>query len=265
MIAALRTLTLTLLLTFLAGCASVGTPDETSGWSAEQLYSEGKEALQDGNYEIALELFSKLEARYPYGRYAQQAQLETIYAHYRAKEPAAAIAAAERFIKLHPRHPYVDYAYYMRGLASFYPGENFLERYFPQDKSQRDPQTARQAFNYFRELVTRFPRSRYSPDAVQRMTHLRNNLAEYELKVADYYLRRGAHLAAANRGKYVLENYPGAPAVPGALVTMIQAYRHMEMKELAADALRVLKQNYPAEAHRLLEKHGITDTMENGA
>lgn len=219
--------------------------DETKNWSVKQFYDEAHSALESGDYQTAIKLYAKLEARYPYGRYAQQAQLETAYAHYKAEEPAAAIAAAERFIKLHPRHPHVDYAYYLRGLASFEQGKNFLERFFPQDKSKRDPQAAHDSFRYFKELLTRFPNSRYAQDARQRMVFLRNNLARYEINVADYYFRRGAYLAAVNRAEYVLENYEKTPSVPVALGMMVRAYRKMELPELANDAMRVLELNYP--------------------
>lgn len=228
----------------LGGCASLST-DETANWTVEEFYDAAKEALNDADYQTALDYYTKLEARYPYGRYAQQAQLETIYAHYKANEPASAVAAADRFIKLHPRHPSVDYAYYMRGLATYDQGSNLMEALFPRDRSKRDPSSTREAFNYFKDLVTRFPDSRYAPDAVKRMTVLRNNLAQYELNVADYYMRRGTYLAAANRAKYVVENYKRSTAIPGALVLMVKAYRQMEMPELANDALHVLELNYP--------------------
>lgn len=238
-----RLIALLALLT-LSGCAGWST-DETAGWSAQQFYEKAKESLDGGDYQQAIDYYGKLESRYPYGAYTEQAQLETAYAHYKADEPAAAVAAADRFIKLHPRHANVDYAYYMRGLASFEAERNFLENLIKQDTSKRDPTTARESFNYFRELVTLFPQSKYTPDATQRMTWLRNKLAQYELNVADYYLRRGAPLSAANRAKYVVENFQGTPGVADALAIMVQAYRQMEQPELAADALRVLQLNHP--------------------
>ncbi len=248
-----------ILLLLLSGCAAL-TQDETADWTAERFYTEAKEALEQGNYQTATDLFAKLEARYPYGRYAEQAQLETAYAHYKAEEPAAAIAAAERFIKMHPRHPHVDYAYYIRGLASFTEGEGFFDRFVPA-ASQSDPTSARQAFQYFSELVNRFPKSAYAADALQRMTFLRNNLARYEIQVAEHYLKRGANLAAANRAKYVVENYPKTPSVPDALALMATAYGNMHMEPLAADALRVLRLNYPD--HPALVRLGRTDSSTN--
>ncbi|MFO7592880.1 MAG: outer membrane protein assembly factor BamD [Pseudomonadota bacterium] len=232
------------LVLLLAGCSTL-TEDETAEWDAEKFYQTAKEALDSGDYATAIDYYTKLEARYPYGRYAQQAQLETIYAHYKAQEPATAVAAADRFIKLHPRHPSVDYAYYLRGLATFNQGENLMEKVFPMDRSLRDPATIRESFNYFKALVTSFPESRYVPDAVKRMKQLRNYLARHELHVADYYLRRGSYLAAANRAKYVLENYQQSTAIPEALVIMVKAYRRMDMTDLANDALRVLEKNHP--------------------
>ncbi len=231
-------------LLLLSGCSTM-SEDETEGWTAEKFYQTAKEAMDNGDYPTAIDYFTKLEARYPYGRYAQQAQLETVYAHYKSEEPASAVAAADRFIKLHPRHPSVDYVYYLRGLATFDQGQGALTNLFPQDRAERDPASLRESFNYFKELVTRFPKSRYTPDAIKRMTELRNTLARHELVVADYYLRRGSHLAAVNRAKYVLENYQRSTAIPDALVLMVKAYRLMGIEDLANDALRVLEMNHP--------------------
>lgn len=228
----------------LIGCSAMNE-DPQAGWSAEQLYEDAREALDNGEYERAVTAYTKLESRYPYGRYAQQAQLETAYAHYRANEPSSAVAAADRFIKMHPRHVNVDYAYYLRGLATFSQSKGFLSGIAKQDPAKRDPAGVRESFNYFKELVTRFPNSRYSPDALKRMTQLRNTLARHEIQAADYYLRRGTYLAAANRAKYVLENYQKATAIPDALVIMVKAYRKLELNDLAEDARRVLLLNYP--------------------
>lgn len=239
-----KILSIVSLVWILGGCA-VFTQDETADWSVEKFYETAKEALDNGDYESAIDYYTKLEARYPYGRYAQQAQLETVYAHYKAAEPAAAVAAAERFIKLHPRHPSVDYVYYLRGLATFDQNKGLMDKVFNIDKSKRDPASIRESFNYFKELVTRYPESRYTPDALKRMQVLRNYLAKHELHAADYYLRRGSYLAAANRAKYVLEHYQRSTAIPEALTIMVKAYRLMGMDELATDALRVLERNHP--------------------
>ena len=241
-----RYLLISLLLTTLAGCA--GSPDEDdphAGATVEELYENAKQALNNGNYETAIQLYEKLESRFPYGRYAERAQLEIIYAYYKDQELDTAILAADRFIKLHPNHVLVDYAYYLRGLAAFDLSKSFFEKLFDQEKSERDPKMARQAFDYFSQLIEQFPRSKYTQDAAKRMKQLRDNLAQYEIHVAKYYLRRGVYLAAANRGKYVLENYQGTPAVADALALMVRAYRKLDMPKLASDTFRVLELNHP--------------------
>lgn len=242
-----RLLVLAALVVGLAGCGIFGgeKKDPTANWSAKKLYEEGHSALMSGSYQTAIDDFEKLDSRYPFGIYAQQEQLEIIYAYYKNGESASAIAAAERFIKLHPRNPHVDYAYYLRGLAQFDQGRGFLDAFLPSDRAQHDPGPLRQAFDDFAELTKRFPNSKYAKDAAQRMTYLRNELAMYELNVAKYYMRRGAYLAAANRGKYVLEHYDGTTAVPGALVVMAKAYRTLKLDQLYQETMRVLKMNYP--------------------
>lgn len=219
--------------------------DETKDWSAQRLYSSAKSAMNDGDYDGAIQLYEKLETRYPFGKFAQQAQIDVAYAYYKASEEDAAIAASERFIRLYPRHAHVDYAYYLKGLANFNRGMGIIERYLPRDDSQRDPGAALQSFNDFSELTRRFPDSRYAEDAAQRMLYLRNNLARHEVHVAEYYMRREAYVAAANRARYVIQNYPRTPAVPDALGVMAKAYRLLQLDDLANDALRVLKLNYP--------------------
>lgn len=235
-----------LLAILLAGCALLPEPiDETRGWSAQRLYSEAKEAIGDGNYKTALEYLDKIQARYPFGRYAQQAQLDTIYVQYKDGEPDAALAAADRFIKANPRHPYVDYAYYMKGMVNFERSNTIFDQLAPTDRSKTDTATARQSYNDFSELVRKFPNSKYTEDARQRMLFLHSSLATYETHVAGYYLRRGAYVAAVNRAKYVLENYARTPAAELALGIMTEAYVKMGMPQLAADSLRVLERNYP--------------------
>lgn len=234
---------------FLGGCALLPEQiDETKDWSAQKLYSEAKASLSEADWERSIDLYEKLEARYPFGRYAQQALLESGYAYYKFGEPDSAISATDRFIKTYPRHPSLDYAYYLRGLVNFTRGDNIMDRLLPRDPAERDAGAARQAYFDFAELVKRFPSSRYAKDAGQRMLFLRNNLAQYEMHVADYYMRRGAYVAAANRAKQVIESYQGTPAVPQALATLVQAYRELGMDDLAADAERVLKLNYPDHA-----------------
>jgi outer membrane protein assembly factor BamD len=230
----------------LAGCGLLPEQiDETRGWSVQKLYTEARQELQDGNYAKAVKLYEKLEARYPYGRYAQQAQIEVAYAYYKDNEPASAIAAAERFIKLHPNHPNVDYAYYIKGLANFNDDLGFLNVVSRQDPSERDPKAAREAFAAFRDLVVRFPDSKYAADSTARMAYLVNALASNEVHVARYYMRRGAFVAAANRAQFALTTYPQAPATEEALVILVKAYDSLKMTDLRDDAERVLKKNYP--------------------
>ena len=219
--------------------------DETKNWSAEKIYMSAKEKLDSGQYEAAIKTYEKLEARYPYGRFAQQAQLEVAYAYYKDREIASSITASERFIKLHPNHPNVDYAYFLRGLASFNDDLGLLGSYAGQDMSERDPKSAREAFNAFKDLVTRFPNSKYAADSVQRLNYLVNSLAFYEIHVARYYMKRGAFVAAANRTQYALKIYPQATANEEGLLIMVQAYDKLGLTDLRDDAERVMKANFP--------------------
>ena len=232
-----------------AGCSLLPEEiDKTKGWSLKKLYSEAKTALNDGDYEQAVKYYEILQARFPFGAYAQQAQVELIYAYYKDGEPELAIAEADRFIKMHPRHPHVDYVYYMKGLVNFNRNYGLLERFLPMDASQRDQAAARQSFFDFQTLVKKYPESKYAADSRQRMVYLRNNVARYETHVARYYLRRGAYVAAANRAKFVVENYQGADSMADALTALVIAYKLMELPDLAADAMRVLELNYPNHA-----------------
>ena len=231
---------------FLTGCAASGDiNDITYGMTVDEIYQEAKRTLTTGDYVTSIELYEKLESRFPYGSYAERARLEVAYAYYKDEQPETAIIAADRFIKLHPNHTHVDYAFYLRGLASFDGSISFLDKLFDQEPSERDPISIRKAFKYFSDLIHRFPKSRYIPDAVKRMKELRENLSRYEVHVATYYQRRGAHLAAANRAKYVIENYQGSSSIPDALALMTSSYRKLGMTELANDALRVLELNHP--------------------
>lgn len=243
----MRHLTIFLLIFIISGCSYFGGEevDETKDWGADHFYAQAKGALDAGEYEEAVELYQKLEARYPFGVHAQQALLDLAYAYYKNEEPEAAISACDRFIKLYPQNKHVDYAYYLKGLTNFNKGKGITQRYLPNDASQRDPGAALNAFQSFAELVKRFPESDYLPDSEQRMRYLRNILAKNEVHVATYYMRRGAFVAAVNRARYVVENYPRTPAVPDALAIMAKAYRILEINDLSDDALRVLELNYP--------------------
>jgi outer membrane protein assembly factor BamD len=232
----------------LAACSFIDKHDPQSGWSAEKLYREAKNALDSGQYDLAIKSYETLEARFPYGRYSQQGQLEIAYAYYKQNEQTSAVAATERFVKLHPNHPNVDYAHYLKGLVYFNEDLGLLGRVARQDRTERDPKSARESFDAFKELVQRFPDSRYAPDARARMKYLVNALASHEVHVARYYMKRGAYVAAANRAQYALKNYPQAPAQQEALLIMIQAYEVLGMPELRNDAERILRKNFPDSA-----------------
>jgi outer membrane protein assembly factor BamD len=239
----------------LAACKTGGEAfDETRDWSAERLYSEAKAELLGSNYKKAISYYEKLEARYPYGKYAQQAQLELGYAYFKDQEPVAALSAADRFIRLYPDHPSVDYAYYLKGLVNFNEDLGIFGSIANQDMSERDPKAARESFEAFRELVERFPESRYAPDAMARMRYLVNSLAYSEARIAAYYLRRQAYVAAVNRAQYVLSNYPKTPAVEQALIVMVKAYDAMGLPQLRDDAQRLLKINYPDTKYSLASR-----------
>lgn len=228
-------------------CACSITPDNKdpeADWPPKRFYDNAKAALKAGNYEKAIRLYEKLEARYPFGAYAAQSQLDIAYAYFKFFEPDSAIAAADRFIKLHPQNRHIDYAYYLKGLVNYNRGIGFIERILPIDATQRDPGPVRDAFQNFSDLVSRFPESRYSGDAKQRIISLRNNLAMYEINVARYYVKRGAYVAAANRASYVIETYQRTQAIPLALQIMQLAYTKLGMIQLARDAKRIYTLNY---------------------
>lgn len=237
---------LTALVLLTSGCGLLPEEhDETVGWSANKLYAEAKDSMVDGGYDKAIKYFEKLEARYPYGRYAQQAQLEVAYAYYRQQEAANAVAACERFIRLHPNHPNVDYAYYLKGLANFNEDLGLLGYVSNQDLSERDPRAAKDAFDAFKDLVTRFPESRYAPDATARMNYLVNALASHEVHVARYYYKRGALVAAINRAQTAVKTYPDAPANEEALFIMVKGYDSLGLSDLRDDTERVMRKNFP--------------------
>ncbi len=244
----LSKLTVVIVALLLSACGTPEQIDETRNWSASKLYAEARDELSSGNYEAAIQHFEKLESRYPFGVYAQQAQMEIAYAHYRQGDQAQALAAVDRFIKLHPNHPNVDYMYYLRGLVNFNDKVSFLNFLSRQDLSERDPKAAREAFDAFKQLVDRFPNSIYADDARARLNYLVNAMAMYEVHVANYYYRRGAYLAAVNRAQNVVRDYSNAPAVEEALFIMVRSYDAMGMPELRNDAERVFKKNFPDSA-----------------
>lgn len=236
---------------FLQGCGTFGSSDDAdaenqyAGWNAEKFRTEAQKNMDASNYEKAIKIYEALESRYPFGESSAQTQLDIAYAYYKNSEPESAVAAADRFIKMNPRNPHVDYAYYLKGLVNYNRDIGFLDRFLPTDISQRDPGSAREAYRNFEELIRRYPSSRYLADARLRMIALKNNLAMHEVHVARYYIKRKAFVAAANRASRVIENYQRTPAVPYALQVMQEAYTELGMKDLASDAKRVYDQNYP--------------------
>lgn len=210
-----------------------------------QYYEQAQKAMTNGNYQTAVQKLEELESHYPVGNYTEQAQLELIFANFKHLDYAAAVAAADRFIRLHPSHPQLDYAYYLRGLANQEMNRGSFDRYLPMEGAHRDLASARSSYNDYRELVTRFPDSPYVPDARARMIYLRNQLAQQELHVAHYYVRRNACVAAINRGRYILENFPTSPAQEPATAIIGLCYERMGQTQLADEYRALLRQNFP--------------------
>lgn len=231
-----------LFLGFLLGCSK---KDPYKGLSEEEIYQMSQKSVAKKNFAQASKDFEALESRYPYGKYSDKAQLGLIEAYYKQNEPNLALASANRFIRMHPRHPQVDYAYYMKGVVTYDEHMTFMYRYFPVDRSLRDPSSAQESFDAFKELLERFPNSQYAQDARQRSVHLRDHLARYEMQVVEYYMKRGAYLSAANRASYIVKHFHQTSVIPQALSTMAKAYHELGMEQLAADAERILKANYP--------------------
>ena len=230
----------------LGGCGLLPTEkDETAGWSAQKLYGEAKDAMGARGWEKAIKYLEKLEARYPYGRFAQQAQLDVSYAYWKNGARASAIAAADRFIKLYPNHANVDYAYYLKGLVNFNENTGLFSILDNPDMTERDSKGTREAFESFKELAIRFPDSKYTEDAQARMRYLVNSLAQYEVHVARYYMKRGAFVAAANRAQFAVQNYPQAVALEEAVFIMVKAYDALGMTDLRDAADRVMRKNFP--------------------
>jgi outer membrane protein assembly factor BamD len=227
-----------------AGCSS--TPaDKTANWSPNRIYSEAKDEVDSGAYDKAVPLYEKLEGRAAGTPLAQQAQLDKAYAQYKAGDKPQAVATLDRFMKLHPASPAYDYALYLKGVINFNDDLGLFSFMTRQDLSERDQKAAKESFESFKELVTRFPESRYAPDARLRMNYIVNSLAQYEVHVARYYYERGAYLAAVNRAQLALADYREVPALEEALYIMVMSYDKLGLTELRDDAKRVLTTNYP--------------------
>ena len=236
-------------------------PEISEDISAKQLYQKANGEMIGNRFEDAIESYNLLESRYPFGRYAQQAQLELAYLYYRRSNADSAVASADRFIRLNPQHPSVDYAYYIKGLALFDKGKTFLNIVLPRNPSDKDPAPLLASFEVFDTLIQKFPDSEYADDAKQRMIYLRNELAEHELAVADFYMRRGAYVAAANRAQYVMHKYQGAPAMPQAVYILELAYRQLGIEDLAVDANKIYAANYINSDGTLLDPKFATDEV----
>jgi outer membrane protein assembly factor BamD len=229
----------------LSACSTTDQRDPTLGWNAEKLYAEAQEEMRSGRYAAAVKMLEKLEARYPFGRWAQQAQLSIAYAQYKENDRAMALASTDRFLKQFPTHPALDYIYYLRGLINFNEQQGWLASLGGQDLSERDLQAAREAFDAFREVVTRFPDSKYAADSEARMKYLVNSMAAGEVHIARYYYKRGAYVAAINRAQLAVRQYQQAPAIEEALYIMLMSYERLGLDELRSDTERVMKTNFP--------------------
>lgn len=233
---------------FLSGCAD-SNYDPTKDWSNDKLYSEAKDEMAAGGYDKAIGMFEKLEGRAAGTPLAQQAQLDKAWAQFKTNEPAQAIATLDRFIRLHPASPALDYALYLKGLVNFNDNLGLFSSLAEQDIAERDPKQAKESFEAFRELVTRFPDSKYSPDARLRMAFIRNSLARSDVYVAKYYYQRGAYVAAINRAQNTVQEFRDVPAVEDALILMIQSYDKLGLTQLRDDTRRVLEKTYPESAY----------------
>lgn len=234
------------IITVVSGCSSLtDTTTDFQNQTAGQIYQGGERALAKNEYSRAIKHFEALDTLYPFTENTEQAQLDLMYAYYQSGDNASAAATAERFIRLYPRSTHTDYAYYLKGLANFEQDRGWFLRYAWVDLSKRDPGSMRQAFNDFSQLVQLYPHSPYAPDARQRMIYLRNMFAEYELHVADYYFKRGAFVAAANRANYLVQHFDGTPQIEQALGIMVKSYRNLGLQQPAEQALQVLRLNFP--------------------
>ena len=231
----------------LAGCGifGQGEVDRTAKMSPNEIYAEAKDEMSSGRYGEAVKLLIKLESRYPFGAWAQQAQLDTAYAYYKENDRTQALVTIERFIRLYPTSDQLDYAYYLKGLINFNDDQGIMARWGGQDLSERDLKAARESFEAFRQVLVRFPASKYADDARARMRYLVNAMAGGEVHIARYYFNRGAYLAAVNRAQGVVAQYQDAPAIEEALYIMVLSYQKLGLEDLRADAERVLRRNFP--------------------
>lgn len=230
----------------IAGCGTVKPErDETAGWSADRLYQDAKAEMQSGNWEQARSRLETVEARYPFGSYAQQALIDQAYVNWKDDEPEQALAAIDRFERQYPNHPGTDYMLYLKGLITFTPPSAAFSKFTRQDPSERDPKGLRESYASFNELIQRYPNSRYAADARQRLTWLVSTIAENEVHVAQYYYERGAYVAAVNRAKTVITDFKGVPIAEKALYIMYLSYDKLGLQDLRDDTKRVLDQNYP--------------------
>ena len=240
--------TLLLVVLLVVGCASIEKP---ANWTVEEFHAKARAHLDAGEWEQAIDYYHQLEQRYPYGKYAEQSQLEVIYTYYRNYEPELAISSADQFIRLYPTHPRIDYAYYLKALSIFQSSTSLLDRLSRVDPSKQAPGPARESFEAFRALVTLFPQSSYAGNARQRMAEILDLIAQHEINIGRYYLRRGAHVAALNRAKYVIEHYPDVSVVEDALGIMVAVYKKMGFDKLLDDTIRILQQSYPSSIYLL--------------
>lgn len=239
----------------LSGCSSDEVKEDPfAGWSAKDFYVEAKNDLRLAEFEAAIKKLETLEARYPFSDYAKQAQLDVAYAYYKYDEPDSSISAIDRFIRLHPRSPHIDYAIYLKGLANFYRGTGLFEGVFPRNLAEHDQQNLKTAIKDFTDLLKRYPDSIYAPDAYLRSLYLRNELAEAEVLSAEYYMSREAWIAAINRAQNVIQYYQTSPARDRALDIMIAAYDKLGMKTLADDSREIKRLNPPAQIKNVSEQ-----------
>ena len=230
-----------------AGCSSSDKEEKAvlANMGAQQLYDRAKQSMEVGNFSAAAQTLGALDSRYPFGPLSHQVQLDLIYSYYKSGKNEETLATIDRFIRLNPNHSDVDYAYYMRGLTNMESDSNLFQELMNIDRTDRDPSKSRAAFEDFRRLIQQYPDSKYAADAKQRMVHIKDRLARYEIAIARFYMRREAYVAAANRGRYVIEHFPNSTQVQQALEIMVSSYEQLGLAELRDNAMKTLKLNYP--------------------